>query len=523
MVDSQYVSITPTVPGFAKDAQFLESSQQWREGKWVRFYNGRLRTMDGIQEISEATQISSPIRNIFVENNLKTGNPKPTIFMLGGTTAFVGSLQKPTLDVRTTIGLATAIDVTPTAVDGGLGPNGYWVSDLFFDEVTASSSSLLAFYVDSSDQYRIRDTDGEVYYHVSSPTDTSTFATIGKQTAGGLMVLQPYVVTFDRDGTVSWSDQNNFFATASGWTAGDAGSDRVTNETIVRGIPYKGTSGNPRALLWSPSKLILMTYVGGSAIFGFNELGNISLIANNVVAELDQIFYWIGHGKAYAFDGTIRELPNTQVLQDFFENRQEAYTYKMFVLPMHQWGEIWWFYPRGNQLQTECNYALIYNVRERVWYDTEIPSYEVCAAWAGGSYRFPIVAELTTFSTSAKLLHYAVDSPDYLNISGTPTQSIDKSAKTGPIFAGDSDRNLFFDEYEPDSGFTGSWEWRVSRREYPNDSDTTTTHAFTGTDVRVQSRHRGRYFSFEWAATSTGAECVMGNERVHLKPGEGRP
>jgi hypothetical protein len=40
---------------------------------------------------------------------------------------------------------------------------------------------------------------------------------------------------------------------------------------------------------------------------------------------------------------------------------------KVWCTKVPRWGEIWWFYPKGDA--TECTDAIIYNVREKTWYD----------------------------------------------------------------------------------------------------------------------------------------------------------
>jgi hypothetical protein len=39
----------------------------------------------------------------------------------------------------------------------------------------------------------------------------------------------------------------------------------------------------------------------------------------------------------------------------------------VWVSKVPRWGEIWWFFPSGDS--TECNDAIIYNIREKCWYD----------------------------------------------------------------------------------------------------------------------------------------------------------
>jgi len=43
----------------------------------------------------------------------------------------------------------------------------------------------------------------------------------------------------------------------------------------------------------------------------------------------------------------------------------------VFGFKIPRFGEIWWCFPRGSA--TECNHAVVYNVRENFWYDTALP------------------------------------------------------------------------------------------------------------------------------------------------------
>jgi hypothetical protein len=51
----------------------------------------------------------------------------------------------------------------------------------------------------------------------------------------------------------------------------------------------------------------------------------------------------------------------------FFDNLNYAQRQKVWACKVPRYGEVWWFYPRGDA--TECTDAIIYNVREGIWYD----------------------------------------------------------------------------------------------------------------------------------------------------------
>jgi hypothetical protein len=54
----------------------------------------------------------------------------------------------------------------------------------------------------------------------------------------------------------------------------------------------------------------------------------------------------------------------------FFDNLTEANRQRVWARAVPRYGEIWWHFPYGDS--TECSHAIIYNVRENLWYDTRI-------------------------------------------------------------------------------------------------------------------------------------------------------
>jgi hypothetical protein len=63
----------------------------------------------------------------------------------------------------------------------------------------------------------------------------------------------------------------------------------------------------------------------------------------------------------------VKEIPNPMNQDYFFDNLNYTQRQKVWATKVPRFGEVWWFYPRGDS--TECNDAIIYNVRENTWYD----------------------------------------------------------------------------------------------------------------------------------------------------------
>jgi hypothetical protein len=90
-------------------------------------------------------------------------------------------------------------------------------------------------------------------------------------------------------------------------------------------------------------------------------------MSSQSVIEYDGVYYWCGVDRFLLYNGVVKEIPNTFNQNYFFDNLNYNQRQKVWVSKVPRYGEIWWFYPRGDA--TECTDAIIYNVRENVWYD----------------------------------------------------------------------------------------------------------------------------------------------------------
>jgi hypothetical protein len=108
------------------------------------------------------------------------------------------------------------------------------------------------------------------------------------------------------------------------------------------------------------------------------------------VVDYDGVFFWAGVDRFLMFNGVVREVPNQMNLNWFFDNINASQRSKVFAFKVPHFGEIWFCYPRDDA--TECTHAVIYNVREQSWYDTELPS----SGRASGGYNNGFAAPLLT-------------------------------------------------------------------------------------------------------------------------------
>jgi hypothetical protein len=119
--------------------------------------------------------------------------------------------------------------------------------------------------------------------------------------------------------------------------------------------------------------VIRASFVGGNQTFQFDTISSqSSILSPNSVIEYDGIYLWCGVDRFLMFNGVVRDIPNDLNINYFFDGLNRQYSQKVFAFKVPRFGEIWWCYPRGNA--TECTHAIIFNIREQTWYDTELPN-----------------------------------------------------------------------------------------------------------------------------------------------------
>ena len=221
--------------------------------------------------------------------------------------------------------------------------------------------------------------------------------------SGGVVTLHPYVFVYGNDGLIRNSSAGN----AQDWVSADANEVSVATGKIVQGLPVRGGSNAPSGLFWSLDSLIRVSYIGGAGsppqYWRYDLISSqSSILSSQSVIEYDGIYYWCGVDRFLLYNGVVKEIPNVMNQNYFFDNLNYAQREKVWVSKVPRFGEIWWFYPRGNA--TECTDAIIYNVRENTWYDAgEALGAQRSAGFFSQVFPFPISADWNTNSSGGVL------------------------------------------------------------------------------------------------------------------------
>lgn len=281
---------------------------------------------------------------------------------------------------------------------------------------------------------------------VSASMSTGTGVTVtfnnNISVSGGACMLYPYLFVYGNNGLI----QNCAAGDFTNWVSSDSNANNVSGTKVVKGMPLRGGTTSPSGLFWSLDQVTRVSYspqtVGTSTIYWRYDIITTAttIMSSNCVVEYDGIYYWVGIDRFFAYNGVVQEIANTVNINYFFDNINFSQRQKVWATKVTRWGEIWWFYPRGTS--TECNDAIIYNVREQCWYDagqalgaqrssgvfSEVFPYPV---WAGNT---PSGYQVTAVAIVSGGVSYAVN--DLVNInggSGSPAIFVVTSVSSGVV------------------------------------------------------------------------------------------
>lgn len=408
-------------PGIQRDGTLFDKTF-YSDGRWVRFQRGRPRKIWGYKEI--VNNLAGPSRGIYVlPENAYT-------YIYNGYSDGMQVLPINNVGIGVGISDYTLSDFTPnqynlwqfdslfdsqgsgnelllahpgqnllyidsnvnTPVLGGdtLGTTMSAIGKFTVSATLASSTTVtVASTANIGTGQLVTGTSIPANTYVASVTNATTFEITNAATStgvenividnqisvsGGVVVLHPYVFVYGNNGLI----KNCAAGDPSNWVSADSNETNVASTKIVKGLPVRGGSNAPSGLFWSLDSLIRVSYtpttvtVSGTPQTFYWRYDLISsqssILSSQSVIEYDGIYYWCGVDRFLLYNGVVKEIPNTFNQNYFFDNLNYDQRQKVFATKVPRFGEIWWFYPRGNS--TECNDCIIYNIRENCWYDS---------------------------------------------------------------------------------------------------------------------------------------------------------
>jgi hypothetical protein len=253
------------------------------------------------------------------------------------------------------------------------------------------------------------DSNNEWNFEVLADTggQTPTYRPI--EVDGGVCVLYPFVFVYGSDGFIANNnvDTNTTLAnynqqTLTDWNGPIANQVNMASSKIVKGIPVRGGTNSPSGLFWATDSLIRVSFTGAATLYWRYDIisSQISTMSSSCFVEMDGIYYWMGVDRFYQYNGAVSVLPNDKNVNWLFDNINFVQRQKVWATKVPRYNEIWFFYPRGDA--TECTDAIIYNVKDKIWYDAgQAPGSRRSCGYTTEIFPTPIWAgweELQTYS-----------------------------------------------------------------------------------------------------------------------------
>ena len=338
--------------------------------------------------------------------------------------------------------------------------------------------------------------------------------------SGGVVMLYPYLFVYGNNGLIQNCAAGNF----NNWTSSDSNANNVASGKIVKGLPLRGGNTSPAGLFWSLDSLIRVTYtpstVGGINYFWKYDLitAQTTIMSSQCVIEYDGIFYWAGVDRFLAYNGVVQEIPNAQNQNWFFDNLNYSQRQKVWCTKVPRWGEIWWFYPRGDA--TECTDAIIYNVRDKSWYDAgSAMGAKRSAGTFSEVFRKPIWADNEANTANGYTLWQHETGTDvvYLNtVTAVPSyfETPNIGWVTGgpgnPQLAGDN-KWIRMERLEPDFVQSGNMNLYVTGKGYATDEDITSApYVYSPMTLKIDMREQRREMRLRFESNEVGGDYYMG-------------
>jgi hypothetical protein len=230
------------------------------------------------------------------------------------------------------------------------------------------------------------------------------------------------------------------------------------------------------------------------------------------------------------YNGVVKEIPNDMNQNYFFDNLNYSQREKVWATKIPRYGEIWWFYPRGQA--EECTDAIVFNVREGTWYDagqalgarrsagyfTQLFPYPVMAGWediGGGNVR---------------LWQHEYGTDEVVNQNFFAIESYFETSDLSFIQGSPAETTMVGDNYwvhlervEPDFLLSGEMELYVIGSPYAQVApETSGPYTFDSNTNKIDLREQRRQLRLRFVSNTSGGNYQCGRIILNVNLGDTR-
>ena len=310
---------------------------------------------------------------------------------------------------------------------------------------------------------------------------------------------------------IRWANQNepsNWLVSAST----SAGFLRVSRGSrIIRAVATR-----QEILVFTDTHLYTLQFTGTTDVFSLQEYAdNISILSGRAVITVNNITYWMGRDKFYAYSGRVDTLPTT--LRNYVFNDMNFDQAEQIISGTNEgFNEVWWMYPSLTS-QTNDKYV-IYNHLEKIWYYGNIER----TAWLDSPLRAYPQAVYTDFDTQIGTL---LNHEEGVDADGLPMESYIQS---NDFDINEGDKFTLIKRIIPDVSFENSTAvapeatFTMRSRNFPGSSfasnvDDSASVISASVDTFTEQifiRARARQLALKISSDGLGTQWALGTPRL---------
>ena len=521
-------------PGIQRDGTQFQR-EYCSDGQWIRFYRGKAKKIGGMRSLNYTNNAGryNNINSVFINNGADLIN----VFFADPIGIYRASMND---DFQITNNIASIFPVGPQPPLRD-DPNRLWQ----FVPITGalnniSLNSIVA--LGTSNLNNILNTSASTLVNIKLDDLATQVQGLPPEVdaSGGILYVNPRLYIYGKNGQVSWSKSNNCFD----FTAAN-NSINISTDKIIFGASIRGGSLSPTLLFWTPSSVIRLINVNSNndtaaANIELNFKKDVltkdsSILSSRCVIEYDGTFYWPGTNRFFVYNGVVVHLENNINRRYFFDNIDMNFRQRVFGVKNVGFSEMWWFYPeklgapnRPAVPAGTITRALIYNLEENSWYDTQI--FRDCGFFdnvTGDMYTLgsSLVAQAVTkylWKHEVGVNEVIVGGPNRLINSSFTTPTISWAAFNPMKELTGIDRWMELRRIEPDflTAANSTISVVVNTKEYAQSGEENSElFPFQGNTEKIDMNIQGRHMTFTFSSTDN---FEMGHIILLLSIGDGQ-
>jgi len=284
-------------------------------------------------------------------------------------------------------------------------------------------------------------------------------------------------------------------------------------------------------LVWTDTTLYSLQYLGTTDVFGLQQLAdNISIISPRAAATANNITYWFGTDKFYAYSGQVQTLPCT-VREYVYKDLNYGQANQIVSGTNEGFNEIWWFYPSADSNWN--NRYVVYNHFQQLWFFGSLGR----TAWLDTPLRdYPTGLYTAEYEYSDTTAGTPNNGNIYQHEVGVDAdgEAMDSYIQSNDFDLTEGDQFMLTRRLIPDVSFSQSTAatpevtFEMRPRNFPGgsySSDPSDAQSVFTTSANVNAytnqvfiRARARQMALKVASNTTGVQWQLGSPRLDVRP-----